>query len=178
MAYTHFHADAFTNIHWCDLFYWEHRLTKWGGRFLQEVDLTGFAISPYNSRRIIETMLSVPYAARAAKTVQLQLTVILGGSRRNAARHLLKPGLAAIAAPSIATVTFMVSEIEVISIGLEDVVTAVTLIVVPADEVDGVAKIVANGTAAAGCLGVVLPSGVGSLRVAEGARAGPGNETE
>ena len=72
MAYTHFHADAFTNIHWCDLFYWEHRLTKWGERFLQEVDLTGFAISPYNSRRIIETLLSVPYAARAAKTVQLR----------------------------------------------------------------------------------------------------------
>ena len=72
MAYTHFHADAFTNIHWCDLFYWEHRLTKWGGRFLQGMDLTGFAISPYNSRRIIETMLSVPYAARAAKAVQLR----------------------------------------------------------------------------------------------------------
>ena len=71
-AYTHFHAEAFTNIHWCDLFYWEHRLTQWGGRFLQEVDLTGFAISPYNSRRIIEAMLSVPYAARAAKTVQLR----------------------------------------------------------------------------------------------------------
>ena len=31
MAYTHFHAEAFTNIHWYDLFYWEHRLTKWGG---------------------------------------------------------------------------------------------------------------------------------------------------
>ena len=73
MAYTHFYAEAFTNIHWCDLFYWEHRLTKWGGRFLQEVDLTGFAISPYNSRRVIETLLSVPYAARAAKTVQLRL---------------------------------------------------------------------------------------------------------
>ena len=119
-----------------------------------------------------------PATALEARLAAFQLTVILGGSRRNAARHLLKPGLAAIAAPSIATVTFMVSEIEVISIGLEDVVTAVTLIVVPADEVDGVAKIVANGTAAAGCLGVVLPSGVGSLRVAEGARAGPGNETE
>ena len=72
MAYTHFHADAFTNIHWCDLFYWEHRLTKWGRRFLQGMDLTGFAISPYNSRRIIETMLSVPYTARAAKAVQLR----------------------------------------------------------------------------------------------------------
>ena len=31
MAYTHVHAGAFTNIHWCDLFYWAHRLTKWGG---------------------------------------------------------------------------------------------------------------------------------------------------
>ena len=72
MAYTQFQAEAFTNIHWCDLFYWEHRLTKWGGRFLQEVDLTGFAISPYNSRRIIEVMLSVPYALRAAKALQLR----------------------------------------------------------------------------------------------------------
>jgi len=70
---TGFTEDALYGFDWQDLFYWEHRNSKWGSLWYAEVDMTGFAIVPYNDRRLIELMLSLPIEERRAKVLQKRM---------------------------------------------------------------------------------------------------------
>jgi len=72
IIYTQFEYDKIFNYDWHDLFYWEHRNAKWASAWYAEVDMTGFAIAPYNSRRLIEVMLSVSPEDRRSRVLQYQ----------------------------------------------------------------------------------------------------------
>lgn len=70
IEYTSFNKENLHGYSWEDLFYWEHRNAKWASLWYGEVDMTGFAISPYNNRHLVETMLSVELEERADKFLQ------------------------------------------------------------------------------------------------------------
>lgn len=74
MQETDFHAEHIFDFDWHDLFYWEHRNSKWASLWYAEVDMTGFAIVPYNDRRLLEIMLSLPFADREGKYLQKQMS--------------------------------------------------------------------------------------------------------
>lgn len=67
---TSFKPEKFFGFDWHDLFYWEHRNSKWASLWYSEVDMSGFAIVPYNDRRLIELMLSLPLSERTSRTLQ------------------------------------------------------------------------------------------------------------
>lgn len=68
--YTDFTESRLLNFEWEDIFYWEHRNAKWASLWYGEVDLSGFAIVPYNHRGLIEAMLAVPRVSRERKEIQ------------------------------------------------------------------------------------------------------------
>lgn len=49
-----------------EFFYWEQRLSAWGGMVRTEFDVVEEAVSPYNSRQLLESMLGVDLALRRA----------------------------------------------------------------------------------------------------------------
>lgn len=52
------------HIPFLDLCYWEQRMGNWGAHYPAEQDLAVEEVSPFNNRRIITTMLSVPVEYR------------------------------------------------------------------------------------------------------------------
>lgn len=56
-----------------DVFYWEHRMSRWAARKFQEGDMSHRVLLPFNDRRLIETMLSLPQPLRAAKVLYTRL---------------------------------------------------------------------------------------------------------
>lgn len=52
-----------------DVFYWEHRMSRWAARKFQEGDMSHRVLLPFNDRRLIETMLRLPQPQRAAKVL-------------------------------------------------------------------------------------------------------------
>lgn len=89
IAETNFQPERFSGIDWHDLFYWEHRNSKWASLWYAEVDMTGFAIVPYNDRRLIEIMLSLPVKEREDKVLQRCLTKS-GGRNKAESQHSLR----------------------------------------------------------------------------------------
>lgn len=77
-AWTQFEPGRLFNLDWHDLFYWEHRNAKWASLWYAEVDLTGFAIVPYNNRRLIEIMLSLPEEHRRSRYLQERIIAEAG----------------------------------------------------------------------------------------------------
>ena len=77
-AWTQFEPERLFNLDWHDLFYWEHRNAKWASVWYAEVDLTGFAIAPYNNRRLIELMLSLPEEHRRSRYLQQRIIAEAG----------------------------------------------------------------------------------------------------
>jgi asparagine synthase (glutamine-hydrolysing) len=77
-SWTQFDAGRIFNFDWHDLFYWEHRNAKWASVWYAEADLTGFAIVPYNNRRLIELMLSLPEEHRRSRYLQKRLIAQAG----------------------------------------------------------------------------------------------------
>jgi asparagine synthase (glutamine-hydrolysing) len=75
--YTQLRTDRIANFDFYDLFYWEHRLTKWGALFFSELNLSHDVISPFNQRGIVEAMLSVDLEERKAATLQQRLIAAL-----------------------------------------------------------------------------------------------------
>ena len=70
---TAFDPAVFIDRDWHDMFYWEHRNSKWASLWYSEVDMTGFAIVPYNDRKLIEMMLSLPLEHRLSRTLQTHM---------------------------------------------------------------------------------------------------------
>jgi hypothetical protein len=52
-----------------DVFYWEHRMGKWGVRKYADADVSHRLLLPFNDRELLETMLSLPVASREGKVL-------------------------------------------------------------------------------------------------------------
>ena len=76
--YVEFQPDRFLNYDFHDLFYWEHRLTKWGALGFSEYDLSGFSMTPFKDRKLMEIMLSIPLDDRQCGTLQNRFILDLG----------------------------------------------------------------------------------------------------
>ena len=68
-----FSAERLLGYDHHDIFYWEHRMSRWASRKFQEGDLSHRVLLPFNDRRLIETMLSLPQPLRAAKVLYTRL---------------------------------------------------------------------------------------------------------
>ena len=67
--YAEFSADRLMGYDHHDVFYWEHRMSRWAARKFQEGDMSHRVLLPFNDRRLLETMLSLPEPLRAAKVL-------------------------------------------------------------------------------------------------------------
>lgn len=67
IEYADFRSEQFGNVDYHDLFYWEHRLGRWGSRRIQEVDLAHRVFLPFNSRGIVESLMAPPLEERKEK---------------------------------------------------------------------------------------------------------------
>ncbi|QUB99840.1 hypothetical protein [Cellulosimicrobium cellulans] len=67
IEYTQMSEETLRGIDVNDLFYWEHRNTKWAAVWYSECDLGHDVGLPFNNRRIIESMLSLPRPEREGK---------------------------------------------------------------------------------------------------------------
>lgn len=65
--YTEFYADKIFDFDFYDLFYWEHRNSKWANIWYQECDLSHNVVLPFNCRLINELMLAMPFEERKNK---------------------------------------------------------------------------------------------------------------
>ena len=62
--YSNFNPSDFFNIDPYDLFYWEHRNSKWQNILCMEAEMASDVFIPFNNRHIIEKLLSVPIEDR------------------------------------------------------------------------------------------------------------------
>lgn len=67
VEYSDFNAEKMHNLDWHDLFYWEHRNSKWAALWYSELDLSHRVFLPFNSRALIEIMLSLEYPLRESR---------------------------------------------------------------------------------------------------------------
>ena len=70
---TNFDQSCFFNYHYLDLFYWEHRNSKWQGILCQEAEMGSDVFIPYNNREILKGFLSVPVMDRLSARLHLAL---------------------------------------------------------------------------------------------------------
>lgn len=70
IRFTEFHQDRFPQYDYHDMFYWEHRNSKWANIWYSEIELSHRVLIPFNSRAVIEAMLSVPLEMRQGKHIQ------------------------------------------------------------------------------------------------------------
>lgn len=72
IEYAEFTEDALQGYDHHDLFYWEHRNSRWAAEKYQLGDVGHRVLLPFNARPIIETMLSLPEADRSGKWLLTQ----------------------------------------------------------------------------------------------------------
>lgn len=66
IKHTHFDKSLFYNYDWYDMFYWEHRNSKWQNVLCSEAEMASDVFIPYNNREILKKFLSVPFEDRMA----------------------------------------------------------------------------------------------------------------
>lgn len=64
-------AAAAAGMRLIDLFYWEHRMGSWQAQGQLEWDVVQEVFTPYNNRRLMETLLTVPVTVRRAPDYRL-----------------------------------------------------------------------------------------------------------
>lgn len=69
ISYADFHDNRFHGLDYHDMFYWEHRDTRWAPQKPHEGDLGHRVLQPFNNRKLLEVMLSLPYEARLEKVL-------------------------------------------------------------------------------------------------------------
>lgn len=69
LDYAQFTEAALGGYDFRDVFYWEQRMGKWGYRKYQDGDFSHRMLLPFNSRRLIEIMQSLPYRLREEKVL-------------------------------------------------------------------------------------------------------------
>jgi hypothetical protein len=60
IKYTNFYSDKIFNYDPLDLYYWEHRNSKWQAILCHEAEVAGRVFIPFNNRKILELFLAVP----------------------------------------------------------------------------------------------------------------------
>ena len=86
-----------------DLVYWEQRMGRWGWQKFCDGDFGHRVLLPFNDRRLLETMLSLPYPLRRDKVLFHRLLDDLGvrePARGPAAPQRASPARPGVAAPS------------------------------------------------------------------------------
>lgn len=78
IKYTQFYLKNTLDFDFYDLFYWEHRNSKWGNLWYQECDLSHSVILPFNCRLINEIMLSFNFEDRKNKYLLNRLILDAG----------------------------------------------------------------------------------------------------
>lgn len=73
IAYDNFDVENLRGYDFWDFFHWEHRLSKWGAVGYSEYDLALTPATPFNSRRVLHAMLSLPEEDRRSKRLYRQL---------------------------------------------------------------------------------------------------------
>lgn len=72
-----FSEDNFFNYNMYDMFYWEHRNSKWQNILCQEAEMASDVFIPYNNRELIKILLSVPLKDRQNATIHTTATNIM-----------------------------------------------------------------------------------------------------
>ena len=70
---TDFRASKFFNFNFYDLFYWEHRNTKWQAILCLEAEMATDVFIPYNNRCLISMFMGIPYKARLEAKIHLAI---------------------------------------------------------------------------------------------------------
>lgn len=78
IEYTQFSHERISNFDFYDLFHWEHRLTNWGSLGYAEYDLGPIVALPFNSRRVLVPMLSLPLQERRDKAIYRRIMELSG----------------------------------------------------------------------------------------------------
>lgn len=68
-----FQEDRFFNYSLYDMFYWEHRNSKWQNILCQEAEMATDVFIPYNNRRLICLFLAVPESDRKAARLHVEV---------------------------------------------------------------------------------------------------------
>ncbi len=75
--YTNFHSDMIFNYDPLDLYYWEHRNSKWQAILCHEAEIAGRVFIPFNNRKILELFLAVPAIDRQDALLHKKLITYL-----------------------------------------------------------------------------------------------------
>ncbi len=75
LEFTQFAAPNLKGFDFYDMFYWEHRLSKWAALGYSEYDLACVPALPMNSRRFLCSMLSLPLSDRFDKYLYNRLAL-------------------------------------------------------------------------------------------------------
>src|SRR5690606_16946830 len=108
-----------------------------------------------------------PAAAEVFFALHVLDAVAVGGAL-DVVGNVEQPGLVGVGAPAEAGIAFVIGQIQVAGIVALNVVAAVAVRVVPADDIDGIGKVGATGPAIAGEALVLIPGAVQRLGIAEG----------
>ena len=76
--YTEFYLNKLYDFDFYDLYYWEHRNSKWANIWYQECDLSHKVILPFNCRLINELMLALSFEDRKSKYLLKRLIKDVG----------------------------------------------------------------------------------------------------
>lgn len=69
ILYTELDKAQYSDIDFYDLYYWESRLSSWAAGGYSEYELAIDVALPFNSRKIFEAMLSLPFEERKRKEI-------------------------------------------------------------------------------------------------------------
>lgn len=70
---TNFKEDKFYNYNFADLFYWEHRMGMWHSWLVNESDVAYETFVPFNNRKLLTMMLSIPEAERVGDELFIEI---------------------------------------------------------------------------------------------------------
>lgn len=72
-----FNSEAFFNYEMHDLFYWEHRNSKWQNTLCQEAEMATDVFIPFNNRELIKLLLKAPSPARISAKIHERIPELL-----------------------------------------------------------------------------------------------------
>lgn len=70
---TNFDVSQFFNYDLYDMFYWEHRNSKWQNILCAEAEMATDVFVPFNNRKLLQLFMSVPYRNRLEADIHLAL---------------------------------------------------------------------------------------------------------
>jgi hypothetical protein len=71
---SHFKNENFFNYNFYDMFYWEHRNSKWQNILCQEAEMATDVFIPFNNRKLIKLFLAAPESDRKVAKLHVEAT--------------------------------------------------------------------------------------------------------